>query len=234
MNKVKQIIKEYIDWKTIEESPEYKCKSISEKSKYRLIYDEDAKYYSQQGLDDETALHADVIVSLWTIYKTLLVNEANYKTTKSLDDLKDLIRDMEDVKSDSYPKINEINKMILPFAEVCYTKGNYMLLPKGKRKMNSDRYHITEDRIDATLFECFEEGKLSKFFKSDNEVRKWIISQKLEMMFIDGDINPKKIKWMTNSANNKLISKMTTNEIMEYVNNAINFINERNKRLEND
>ncbi len=231
MNKVEKIIKDYIAWKTIEESREYQNKSVCEKEKYRLKYDEDAKYYSQLGLDDETSLHADVIVSFWTIYKTLLRNEVNWNASKSLASLKALDRQIEDENLYQHQKINEVNKMILPFAEVCYTKGNYMLLPKGQREMNAARYRLTEDRIDATLFQCFGKGKLSVFFGSDDEVRKWILSQKLQLMFIDEDISPNKLRWLTNSAKEKLITEMSTKELLEYINNAIDFIKERDKLL---
>ena len=46
-----------------------------------------------------------------------------------------------------------------------------MLLPE--RQMNLQRFRFAEDRIDLSLYECFDKGPLSKFFiKEDLEVWK--------------------------------------------------------------
>lgn len=231
MNSIDEIIDRYIEWQAIKEKCNYKDKLKSEKEKIRLEHDEDAKYYKSLGCSDETALHADVIISFWTIYKTFLSNEANWNVSKTLKSLQALKRQVETGGRYS-KKILAVNDMLLEFAEVCYTKGNYMLLPNGARMMNNQRYQFMEDRIDSTLFQCFSKGLLSKFFSSDDAVKEWVVEQKLDNMFSGGIISAENVIWMTNAKSPKLISEMPTEEIMEYVQNAIHFIKERAANLE--
>ena len=51
-------------------------------------------------------------------------------------------------------------------------------------------------------------------------------------MFSGGIISAENVIWMTNAKSPKLISDMPTEEIMEYVQNAIHFIKERAANLE--
>ncbi|MCR4933382.1 MAG: hypothetical protein K6A29_04225 [Lachnospiraceae bacterium] len=226
MNKIDEILEYYIEWQSIVEASNYKEKLQTEKEQLRLEYDEDAKYFKGLGCSDETALHADVIIPFWTIYKTLLSNEANWNVSKTLKSLQALKRQVE--TGGRYSKrILAVNDLLLEFAEVCYTKGNYMLLPNGGRMMNNQRYQFMEDRIDSTLYQCFSKGLLSKFFSSDDAVKEWVVEQKLDKMFSGGSICAENVIWMTNAKSPKLISEMSTEEIMEYVQNAIHFIKER-------
>lgn len=224
---IERILDSYIEWQSIIESDDYKKMTQNEMERLRLSHDEDAKYYKEIGLSDKRALHADTIFSFWTIYKTLLQREANwnaYKTVKSLKYLKGKIE-----KNDE--KISEVNKMIEPFADVCYLKGNFMLLPEGCRAMNNQRYQIAEDRIDVTLHQCFGKGVLAKFFPTDEAVISWVHDQKLEKLFVDDDIRLEKVKWLVKEKSPKLISEMSTHEIMEYVESAMVFIKERDAML---
>lgn len=95
MSKVEKIIDYYIAWEEVAERVEYKKSTPFEKEQIRLKYDEDAKYFKNLGYDDNTALHADVIVSFWTIYKTLLNNEAHWKVSKTLKSLEALRRQIQ-------------------------------------------------------------------------------------------------------------------------------------------
>ena len=230
MSKVEEIIDYYIAWEEVAERVEYKKSTPFEKEQIRLKYDEDAKYFKNLGYDDNTALHADVIVSFWTIYKTLLNNEAHWKVSKTLKSLEALRRQIQS-KGRYSKKILEVNEMISEFAEICYTRGNYMLLPEGARGMNNQRYLFTEDRIDVTLYQCFGKGMLYKFFDSDDEVCDWIKSQYLDSIF-SGTPCTENIIWMTKEKHPKLISEMSTDEILEYVGNAVHFINNREAVLE--
>ena len=83
MSKVEEIIDYYIAWEEVAEREEYKKLTPFEKEQIRLKYDEDAKYFKNIGYDDNTALHADVIVSFWTNYKSLLNNEVHWKVSKT-------------------------------------------------------------------------------------------------------------------------------------------------------
>ena len=230
MNKIDEILEYYIEWQSIVEEPDYKEKPQIEQEQIRLEYDVDAKYFKGLGCSDETALYADVIVSFWTIYKTLLSNEANWHVFKTLKSLQALKRQI-DASGKYSKKILEVNDMLSSFAEVCYTKGNYMLLPSGARMMNKQRYQFMEDRVDSTLYQCFSKGLLSKFFSSDDAVKEWVIEQKLDKMFSGGIVSAENVIWMTNAESPKLISEMSTEEIKEYVHNAIQFIKERGSRL---
>ena len=154
MSKVEEIIDYYIAWEEVAERVEYKKSTPFEKEQIRLKYDEDAKYFKNLGYDDNTALHADVIVSFWTIYKTLLNNEAHWKVSKTLKSLEALRRQIQS-KGRYSKKILEVNEMISEFAEICYTRGNYMLLPEGARGMNNQRYLFTEDTASGMgLIKC--------------------------------------------------------------------------------
>lgn len=224
MNTVNEIIDSYIEWQRIAESDEYKRKSWKEKESLRLQLDEDAKYYKSLGLSDSVALHADVIFSFWTIYKALLKKETGrnyYRTIESLTKLK------ERAKTDE--RIQFVNQMVSDFASVCYSKGNYMLLPYGCRAMNNQRYMMTQDRIDATLYHCFGKGLLAKFFKSDEDAINWIKEQKLDVFFTDNEICPENIKWAIEEKSPKWIDEMSSCELQKYVEYAADSIKERCK-----
>lgn len=71
---------------------------------------------------------------------------------------------------------------------------NVMILPD--RSINSERgkkpYY---DYMPYFLLECFDGGNFSKYFSNDNEkLKKWIVEQKLEMFFDEGEISKNKIK----------------------------------------
>lgn len=229
-NCVLKILEDYLAWEKLKQQKNYDRLSHKEKDELRLENDNDAKYYYEiLGLTKEKALYADTIISFWTPYSRLLEIEAKWKTyktsTKSLGSL------INQIKTDSKNKyteaIKQVNCNIEEFAEICYTKGNYMLLPE--RKMNNQRYSITEDRIDLTLYECFEKGRLAKFFVNENELKDWIDKQNLSSVFVSGDMRKEKIDWFVIEDNPKLITEMKTDEIYKYLKKAILLIRERNK-----
>lgn len=94
--------------------------------------------------------------------------------------------------------------------------------------MNNNRYKITEDRIDLTLYECFESGILARYFESDDKLKEWISGQNLNILFKDNKLDRSGIDWFVPNANEKLISEMSVKEIYEYLGKAIIFISERN------
>ncbi len=224
MNTVEEIIDYFIAYQKMVESVDYEKKSQDEKNALRLQYDEDARYYKSIGYEDAEALHADVLFSFWIIYKTLLLKDANwvsYKTLNFLNALKKYTKTKDQIQS--------VNQSVSEFASVCYSKGNFMLLPDGCRAMNNQRYQMTEDRMDVTLYQCFGKGVLAKFFKSDDDVRKWIREQRLDVFFIDGDICPEKIDWMIDERKPKLISEMSSEELKQYLKRATEKIKMRNE-----
>ena len=54
---VVEIIEKYLEAELAKQQRKY----------LRLKYDEDAKYYFQNGYSEDAALHADIIISFWTI-----------------------------------------------------------------------------------------------------------------------------------------------------------------------
>lgn len=217
---VVKIIEKYLEFQKKKEQKGYS-------DELRLLYDDDAKFYLKKGYPKEIALHADTIISFWTIYSHLLEIEAGWKTyktsTKSLESLLYQIRSKR--RNDYTSNIIKVNDSLEDFAKVVYSEGNYMLLPLGKRKMNNERYERFEDRIDMTLFHLFAEGELSHYFANDNEIVTWIRKEKLDILFVDCDIRRESIIWLVE--NNKKITDMDSSEIYAYIDSAISFIKKR-------
>ena len=226
--KVREILEDYIRWLEVKESKEYVRSDWKYKDAKRLEFDNDAKYYKdQEELKDEDALHADTIFSFWTPYKTLLLRNANWTVSKTVKSINALLEQSDATHPNKITsKILEVNTKIEAFASVCYTRGNYMLLPK--REMNNYRYQVTEDRIDMTLYEAFDKGALSKFFPKENDLYKWIEKENLLSLFVDNEVSRTKINWLINENNPKLISEMSAKEIYSYLKEGTEFIAKRN------
>lgn len=228
-NCVLKILEEYLDWEKLKQQKDYERLPQKEKDDLRLEYDNDVKcYYEIVGLTKEEALKADTIISFWTPYKRLLEEETGWRAHKTVKSLESLINQIKTNRKNNFTeKIRKVNSNIEEFAQLCYTKGNYMLLPD--RKMNPQRYSITEDRIDLTLYECFENGKLAKFFKTEDILRDWIDKQNLSAVFIKGERCRDKINWFVEEDKPKKISEMKSDEVYDYLKNAIPLIQRRNK-----
>lgn len=220
---VVEIIEKYLEWEIVKQRKGYS-------DTMRLEYDNDAMYYLSIGYSREEALHADTIVSFWTVYKRLLEMEvgwSSYRTTKSLESLLRQIRSKR--KNDYTDNIIKLNEKLENFAKVVYTKGNYMLLPNGKRAMNNERYEKYEDRIDLTLFNSFSGGKLSYYFENDELLCEWIIREKLDHLFQNSDVKKECIIWLID--NKKKITEMKPIEIYLYIDSAISFIKRRSEQI---
>ena len=216
---VVKIIEDYLEVKSLESKRGYS-------DALRLKYDNDAKYYLSKGYSKDEALHADTIISFWTIYRTVLEKETGWNAYKTVASLKSLLRQIRSNRRNDYTeKINCVNAKLEALAKRIYSEGNYMLLPAGKRLMNNERYQEFEDRIDLTLLHLFSGGKLSHYFENDEQVCEWIKREKLDMLFANKDINKNAIKWLVN--NQKLISEMELPELYEYIDSAIQFIDAR-------
>lgn len=226
--KVISILEEYLEWEKIKTEKDYTNLTQKEKDELRLAYDNDAKYYYETiNLSKEKALHADTITSFWTLYKRLLELEAGWSAYKTVKSLERLIFQTNKTRINDYTeKIRKVNEKIEHFAELCYTKGNYMLLPN--RDMNTLKYRITQDRIDWTLYECFDNGKFASMFDDSRHLKSWIDEQNLTSLFVNGEKNKDNIKWFVKADKPKLISEMNANEIYQYLEKAILLIEERN------
>ena len=228
--KVREILEYYIRWLEVKESNEYGRSYCKYKDAKRLEFDNDAKYYkNQEKLSNEDALRADTIFSFWTPYKTLLLKNAGWNVSKTTKSIKALLKQSDATHPNKFTsKILAVNNKIEAFASVCYTKGNYMLLPD--RKMNNYRYQVTEDRIDMTLYEAFDKGALSKFFPKENDLYKWIEKENLSSLFVDKEVTRTKINWLIDENNPKLVSEMSADEIYDYLKKGIKFIEKRNEK----
>ena len=107
-----------------------------------------------------------------------------------------------------------------------------MLLPD--KNMNIERYPVSEDRIDVTLYECFEGGALAKYFeKGDEGLREWVKREHLELLFNRRVIKRENIKWFQgDDQHHKRISEMNSTELYEYLDRATIFIQYRTRALE--
>ncbi len=214
---VVKIIEEYLKLEYVKQQRGYS-------NDLRLEYDNDARYYLEKGYSREEALNADTIISFWTIYKTLLEKQTGWKAFKTTKSLESLLNQIHSKRENDYTdKIVQLNKNLEDFANVIYTKGNYMLLPK--RAMNNVRYQEYEDRIDLTLYHSFSGSKLSTYFETDKDLKEWIIKEKLDVLFIDSDIKKDKLLWLVD--NKKRISEMTVEEIYTYIDSSKFFIEKR-------
>ncbi len=229
---VEKILEQYLAWEELKQNINYDNLSWDKKDNLRLQNDNDAKYYYEVAKKQKAeALKADTIISFWTPYCRLLKLEANWtvkKNAKTIGNLKALLNQIRATWENDYTlKIKDINKRLDNFAKVCYSRGNYMLLPE--KKMNPQRYSIAEDRIDLTLYECFDKGALAKYYETYDSLHSWIIREKLDGIFLNGEISKEKIKWFTPEDKPKWISEMNVNEIYEYLDNSVLLIQGRNK-----
>lgn len=221
-----KIIEEYLEWENVKQQRGYS-------DDLRLKYDNDARYYLEKGYSREESLHADTIISFWTIYKTLLEKQTGWKTYKTTKSLESLLRQIHSERKNDYTaKIVQLNEKIEDFAKVIYTEGNYMLLPKGKRVINNVRFQKFEDRVDLTLYHSFSGGELSSYFETDEYLKEWIRKEKLHVLFIDGDIEKDKILWLVD--NKKKITDMTIEDIYTYIDSSKFFIEKRSEYIRNN
>ena len=70
---------------------------------------------------------------------------------------------------------------------------------------------------------------MSGYFERDELLRKWIIREKLDQLFKNGDVRKENILWLLD--NEKKITEMDSSEIYVYINSAIAFIKNRQCRL---
>ena len=226
---VLKIIESYLDWEKLKEREAYNNLLPCEKDELRLENDNDAKYYHEvMGLSKEQALYADTLVSFWMLYQRLLHCIAGWDAYKTKKSLECLIKQTKATwKNDFTAKIKEVNCHVAEFAQICYTKGNFILLPSRKMNiMRGCRENKIEDRVDLTIYECFGNGKLAEFFKTKDDLICWIKTQNLGSVFINGEICRGNIDWFVEP---KPIYEMTAKEICIYLKKAVLLIQKRNK-----
>ena len=196
----------------------------------RVKFDGDAQYvYSNSTLKNDKARkqfakRADTMVSFFTPYKYAIskkYKKTYYKTEEFIDEL---------LRYASSGEYEEVNSHFSEFAELYQDSGNIILLPDPKNcdgRMNCLKYNCSEDRIDKAVFECFDSGKLNKYFKNKIELKKWISEQGLNSLF-KNNIEKDEIVPFTNTNPFVNYKNMTLNEIYDYVDKTVNLIKLRN------
>ena len=138
----------------------------------------------------------------------------------------------DDIYDRCFPKDNEIVKRLNILAELASTNYNVMAIPKGR--FNSRRYSCSNDQIILTLHHCFK-GSLNKYFKNDDEIVKWVKSQRLQICF-DGEIKYENIvgldKYKENDFN-PIWPKITDDEevYIKMLDEYIKFLSDRKKLI---
>ncbi|MDQ0150017.1 hypothetical protein ACFO6R_08370 [Eubacterium multiforme] len=172
-------------------------------------------------------LCADTIFSVWTPLKFVLncLNpyEKFYKKDKYGSDPHIFLKKIK-CNIDIYlPKNEKIVKDLYHFAKLAETRANVMKWPV--QGINNKRYN-DYDQMPPTIYNCFSNGKYSKYFDNDDlKVVNWIKREKLEMFFFDNIISKETIKPLITSmkANEKkwLINKDEIMEMLQKINKTL-------------
>lgn len=228
--------------------------------KNRILYDGDAIFFSLEGDENVDCKSGDVLVSFWTPFSRYIDGipnggRRNGAYCKTYFTLSQIIEEMQ--------KSNKLKEECLKFeylAENYWSRGNLLYFPSGKRNgkhnMNADRFFATgvsiEDKVDQTLYHCFQNEVLADYFDNDNDTLiNWIYSEHLECMFIDGffeksieeiqrqkiEIPCKKYIFQKNiqqmikekASSSYVFSECGKDKIGEYIDNANKVIAYRNK-----
>lgn len=168
-----------------------------EPSKPRAINDLDCLYFSGD-------LSADTIFSVWSPLKMVLdnlnPNEKFYNPNKYGPDPYKYLKKIRDNIDFYLPRNERMVKELYLFANLAETRANYMLWPS--QGPNGQRFFYY-DQMPLTLYNCFPNGDLSRYFDNKITLSEWLIREKLEMFFSSSTYSKEKII--------PLISRMKTN-----------------------
>jgi hypothetical protein len=161
------------------------------RKKPRYLYDGDAVYFynydeSIKEIENEArkkylSERGDVMMSFWMPFTYCYWGKKKSKNNKNLDEILKRLNEEE-------PQILKVCGNMEFLSEDYWSRGNLLLLPNSvnknnRRCLNSDRGTQFEDKIDQTLWHCFEGGKLFEYFSNKENVEKWILSERLECIF---------------------------------------------------
>lgn len=155
----------------------------------RYLFDADAVYFYNidacisnikvEADRRDLAERGDIMTSIWaplTYYLKLnngtIINKNNANIDKILENY----------------MTEDVLRLFGYLSEQYASRGNLLLLPNaknshGKRKLNADKFAVSEDKVDQFLFFCLN-GQLIEYFDHNIEnVRNWIISERLECLF---------------------------------------------------
>jgi hypothetical protein len=195
---------------------------------WRLQFDADARMLGD--------LRADVAVSLWTPTQYLIKGRTKvlYLSSEKYCEHIHYISHLE--VELAKPCNSELLEMLDQYALEFYERGNMYLLPQRamNRARTSPRYKgdkgWLKDRIDITLSESFPGDFLGKYFDS-TPLKKWIDGQQLQMLFKDEEIAKSNVKPLGECGLTKLYNYMTEDELIAFLDDTVEFIRERTRRI---
>ncbi len=161
--------------------------------KPRYLYDADAEFF--YNCDDliskldgkerrDCAERGDIMTSIWApLTYCLGMNGVKIisKNNKSIDEVLKYINEKKNYEA--FELFDHISQNYV-------TRGNLLLLPNttnnyNRRNLNPDKFRYCEDKIDQFLYLCLKsDSPIRPYFNNNDEnVRKWIRSERLECMF---------------------------------------------------
>lgn len=202
----------------------------------RVKYDVDAYYYKNHAVKGDgvkytikEACHGDVLFSFWMPFQlaVFLINKKSFMYYK-LSLHKEYYGKKQIDRLFGDECFEQVREMFTKFAGLCFTNGNFVLLPNRDMQKRGVLY---EDRVDKTLFECFPNGTLSEYFSNNEEILSdWIRREHLEVLFKYGDIARESVLPLVEPS--KFTNfYMSLDGIREYIDNAVRIITIRNKLL---
>ncbi|MGN0505503.1 MAG: hypothetical protein ACI4FZ_03025 [Lachnospiraceae bacterium] len=172
-------------------------------------------------------INADTIFPLWMPLRFTLVAINGYakikKTAGNINHRDEFMKNLahKEVLKELLPEDNYRVKNLSELFELGQTKANVMILPeRWMKKRASSPYY---DYMPYFLYECFKGGEFFSAFKTEEQVKKWILEQSLDMFFY-GEIKRNTIIDISGS---KDIKCGTPDEIDFMVHNYIDILNQR-------
>lgn len=171
----------------------------------RYLYDTDAVYFynfdesisciEDKYIKQDAAERGDVMMSFWMPFTFFLGHNLRGIISKDNANIEMILGEIK--KGDK--RVSHVCSIMNYFTKNYMTRGNLLLLPdmkneSGMRKMNPDRGTKYQDKMDQTLWHCFnndiEKGGLSTYFMNDNNhVIEWIKKEHLDCMFHEDFFN---------------------------------------------
>ena len=202
------------------------------KNDYATNRNEHDEFRKNNDLDCVLAngdLNADTIFSLWQPLRLSLVRLNGYNKLNKYGNINNKIAFLEAILSEQIleqllPQNNETVKYLLKLFELGQKRCNVMILMN--RRMQSRGLKPYYDYMPYFLYECFDNGKFSQYFKGGNQdLIKWINDQKLNMFFNGEIIKKENIKDLSGSGD---VKKGIPRDINYLLQNYINILQQRN------
>lgn len=167
-------------------------------------------------------LCADTIISIFQILQRVInsINQ-NVKVARNIKDIEMIIRNFDQL----LPKKDPLVQQLQILASKAELRSNFMHLPNRKMQIRGLAY---ADEMSPTLYQCFDDGIFSKYFK-EITVKQWVEKEKLKMLFKDNIIDRDHIKPTINGYSSKQCFKRTRERelILGLIEYSITFLDKR-------